>query len=76
MIIPFKDLSKREIGINLLIPESSLNMSHSLKFVCQFVFLCSNKYSILYTNEMEKLQLCTINQSPRSIADCKAKYII
>lgn len=75
-MIPFNDLNKSEIGNDFLSIKSSLNMSHSLNFGCQLSFACSNKYSILYIKETEKLQFCIINQFPRSIADCKAKYII
>lgn len=70
--LPFNDLSKSEIGNDLLGNESSLSISHNLKFGCQLSFACSNKYSVSFRKGMEKLQFCTINQFPRFIADCKA----
>lgn len=72
-MLPFNDLSKSEIGNDLLNVEFSLNTSHNLKLGFQLPFACSNKFSISYRKETEKLQFCTINQFPRSIADFKAK---
>lgn len=71
--LPFNDLSKRDIGNELLGNESPLNISHNLKFGCQLSFACSNICSISYKKRTEKLQFCTINQFPRYIADFKAK---
>jgi len=55
-MLPFNDLSRRDIGNESLINEFPLNISHNLKFGFQLSSACSNIYSISYRKRIEKLQ--------------------